>query len=315
MEVGWKSIKIPSDTLDYNTSILISSIYLIKVDQLDSKVKLGSYLAGLIEGDGHIYVPSTKRDSKGKLLAAHIEIVFHMKDLVLAKFIQNKVGGYMSYRKNSCILIVKKLDLLVNLVNLINGYFRTPKIIVLHKLILFLNVKLNIALPLLGIDYSNLNSNAWLAGFWDADGSFYFTWKMGLLKKGWLPTKLAYYMRLSQNSTYAKTNLSNFPILNLIASFMKSSIKFRERHRTTYTEKVINLRTENWNSKYILISYFLKFPLYSYKYSSVPVFVNLLQISVNKKLGVKENENQLIALKHLKDEYSPIHHANHIKTF
>ena len=298
-----------------NTSILVSSTFLLKVEKLDSQVKLGSYLAGLIEGDGHIYVPSTKRDIKGKLLAAHIEIVFHLKDLPLSQFIQNKVGGYMSYRKNSCILIVKKLDRLVNLVNLINGYFRTPKIVAIHQLILFLNDKLNMTLTLQGIDYSNLDSNAWLAGFWDADGSFYFTWKIGLLKRGLLPTKLEYYMRLSQNSTYAKTNISNFPILNYIASFIRSSIKSRERHRSTYTEKVIELRTENWNSKYILIHYFLKFPLYSYKYNSVRVFVSLLQISLNKKLGIKETENQLIELKNLKEDYSPIHHVNHVKTF
>ena len=60
------------------------------------------------------------------------------------------------------------------MVELMNGYLRTPKIIMYNRLIHFLNQKY----PTLHlheqkeIDKSVLDSNAWLAGFIDADGSF-----------------------------------------------------------------------------------------------------------------------------------------------
>jgi hypothetical protein len=45
----------------------------------------GHYLAGLIEGDGSIYVPEQARSEKGILLYPVIFIEFALKDLPLAK--------------------------------------------------------------------------------------------------------------------------------------------------------------------------------------------------------------------------------------
>ena len=47
-----------------------------KLDVVFSTNKLGPYLAGLIESDGHVYVPSSIRDNKGKKKAPSIEIAF-----------------------------------------------------------------------------------------------------------------------------------------------------------------------------------------------------------------------------------------------
>lgn len=44
---------------------------------------LGSYLAGLIEGDGSIVVPTSERSSKGKLNYPSIQIAFAAKDYPL----------------------------------------------------------------------------------------------------------------------------------------------------------------------------------------------------------------------------------------
>jgi LAGLIDADG DNA endonuclease family protein len=72
----------------------------------------------------------------------------------------------------------------IKLVNLMNGYFRTPKILTFYKLIDRLNMSysLNIlparatnvaaARGKLSMDHSSLDSNAWLAGFTEADGYF-----------------------------------------------------------------------------------------------------------------------------------------------
>lgn len=83
----------------------------------------GSYLAGLIEGDGSICVPENKRDKNGKLKHAHVEIVFDIKDLVLATYLKSQIGGYMVKKETSCRLTIKKAESLYILINLINGFF------------------------------------------------------------------------------------------------------------------------------------------------------------------------------------------------
>jgi hypothetical protein len=55
----------------------------LTINNKSVKNNLGPYLAGLIEGDGHIYVPSTLRNLKGILNAPFIEICFDIRDLPL----------------------------------------------------------------------------------------------------------------------------------------------------------------------------------------------------------------------------------------
>ena len=100
--------------------------------------KLGSYLAGLIEGDGTIIVPKTIRNQKGRLLYPVVKITFVEKDAPLAKKIQEVInGGTIVYYNNN-----KYLDLLfqdlksIQLIAVIlNGCMRTPKIEALYRLI------------------------------------------------------------------------------------------------------------------------------------------------------------------------------------
>lgn len=46
------------------------------------------YLAGLIEGDGHFYVPKSFKSSSGRNTYASIEVVFALKDLPSAEFLK-----------------------------------------------------------------------------------------------------------------------------------------------------------------------------------------------------------------------------------
>jgi hypothetical protein len=95
--------------------------------------QLGSYLAGLIEGDGNIYTPGL--DVKG---APQIEIVFDIRDFELFKKIQFVIGGgtfYVRPNKKSGKITFKKTEYLLKVLLLINGHMRTPKIEALHRLI------------------------------------------------------------------------------------------------------------------------------------------------------------------------------------
>src|SRR5713226_1046382 len=115
--------------------------------------------------------------------------------------------------------------------------------------------------------------------------------------KGLLPTNIQYYMRLSQRQMYHRESFvgSSYYYMkraHTIASFLFASLKAKERthtfsevthpHNKSYIEYVYLIRTENFLSKYITLSYLIKFPLLSYKYTSVIVLIELLRISLNK---------------------------------
>lgn len=117
--------------------------------------------------------------------------------------------------------MIKKKSSVLLVINLLNGSMRTPKIEALHRMINWFNLHYNYNIPLLGLDTIPLQSNYWLAGFIDADGSFYFNFVIG--KKG-LPINLQYYMRITQKQEYKRINnnlaLSYFSIMNAICTYL-----------------------------------------------------------------------------------------------
>jgi len=96
---------------------------------------------------------------------------------------------------------------------------RTPKIESLHRIIKWCNNKWSLKIPLLGINITPLQSNAWLSGILDADGSFYLNW---LYDKSGFPTSLQYYVRISQREVYTShsNNISNIKFMSNIATFL-----------------------------------------------------------------------------------------------
>ncbi|KAG1271173.1 hypothetical protein G6F57_012511 [Rhizopus arrhizus] len=152
--------------------------------------QLGYYLAGLIEGDGTIIVPTKDKTPSAKKLQQVLGCGFIQKP---------KTGNYYLFE-------IQNIDGLFKLANLINGKMRTrgpedpsfnnwedpscgtPKIeasatgwhlrrgptglSALHRLINWLNAKNNGSIECLGLDTSDLNSNSWFAGFSDADSYF-----------------------------------------------------------------------------------------------------------------------------------------------
>ena len=126
------------------------------MDSVPSGLKLegnlGHYLAGLIEGDGTIIVPSRIRSPKGKLYYPSIQVAFHLKELPLALTILKAIGqGSLKRvkRAQAYTLYINSLPGVVKVVELINGKMRTPKVVALHRLITFLNLKQDHNFPLL----------------------------------------------------------------------------------------------------------------------------------------------------------------------
>jgi hypothetical protein len=88
--------------------------------------QLDYYLAGLIEADGSIIVPKDN-----SLNYPTIYISFNMEDKPLAICIKNHLGfgSIEDIEKNNAVrLIIRGKYNIMNLISLINGKFRTPKI-------------------------------------------------------------------------------------------------------------------------------------------------------------------------------------------
>ena len=224
---------IDTDNINYETDII---------------KHLGSYLAGLIEGDGYISITNENRVILG--------ITFNTKDKPLAEKLLKYLGkGFIAIRKTNCVeLRISEKKTIIGIVNLINGKFRTPKIDQLFKLIDWLNNKYSCNIRKLPLDDSPLSKNSWLTGFIEADGGFYIRF----------PNQIICKFNLEQRMIYPKTQESYFNILNKICLFL--NVKLAVRSRLDKKNSYYVIRVENQKSNKILIDYLNKYPLLSSKY-------------------------------------------------
>jgi len=249
---------------------------------INNTTKLGSYLAGLIEGDGSIYI-----NNKG---ASMIVIAFNNKDLPLALKIQCILGSGNLYKikgKNAYTYVISNLKGLIKIINLINGKMRTLKIEQLHKLIDLINNKNNNNITPLPLDNSSLDSNAWLSGIIEADGCFYVRYSQNKHAK---TKKIACMLELAQK----RININNkdqIEIMNKISKFLLTKLKIRKNQYW--------IKTTTFESNLKLLEYLNKYPLFSSKYMDYITWSKILKLMIKKEdknnlqkiLKYKENMN------------------------
>ena len=99
--------------------------------------QFGAYLAGIWEGDGSIWIPKNTYSPSGKRYTPHFSITFNEHDHPLVIALQLIIGGTIRYKSDNhaYVLTISNINGLYNIVNLINGELRTPKIHQLYKLI------------------------------------------------------------------------------------------------------------------------------------------------------------------------------------
>jgi len=227
-------------------------------DNLEN-LPFASYLAGLIEGDGTIIVPNTLRSPKGKLNYPSIQLVFQLKDLPLALMIQKELGfGSLSRKKgvNAYILTINNNEGILFVISLLNGNMRTPKIHSLYKLIDFYRIK-NINIEKKPLNNSPLESNGWLSGFIEADGSF----QVRSTLSGKYP-KYECKLEISQRQTDHK-GFNNREFLKKIADYFYTEVKETRLNRSTpeYRVRTTSLQGNNQAKNYLI-----KYPLFGTKY-------------------------------------------------
>jgi len=127
-----------------------------------SEDQLGYYLAGLLEGDGHISIPALGNTTLNRILNPRIVFTSHINNIQLYAYIQFKLGGIGRFQYNNNILryIIGDIKGIELIINLIHNKLRTPKNSTFNKLIKFINEKYNLYYKESILDKSNLLDNS-----------------------------------------------------------------------------------------------------------------------------------------------------------
>lgn len=250
--------------------------------------KLKGYLAGLFEGDGHIWIqkPTDKKKHNPRFC-----ITFSMKNEPLAKKLLELIeSGFIRYKlqDNACVLVVSPVVGLKKIVHLINGELRTPKIHQFYSLIDWLNQNHNTDFTKLPLKKSSLSKDDWLSGFIDSDGSF--SVQHTKLENGAKKRKISCRLRIEQRMLDPVTNESYLPVLTDIANFLNCSVLTKIQKSTN--NKYYTLAASSRISLDIIFKYLNKYPLYSSKYLDYKDWEKIVLLIFENKHYTEEGLNQ-----------------------
>ena len=282
-----------------------------------NKLDFSSYLAGLIEGDGSIFVPKTLRSNKGKLNYPSIQICFHLKDLPLALLIQKELGhGSLARVKgvNAYVLTINNFDGLILITSLINGNMKTPKIHALYKLIDWLNCRCSAVqssewqtLQKLPLNTLPLSKTAWLSGFVEADAHF----SLRTTLSGKYP-RVECKLEISQRQI-DQNGYDNLTFLTSIADFLLTSVK---PIRLDRIKPEYRIRTTSLRGNLVLETYLKSYPLFGTKYLDSVDWLKALNIF---KEGLhKDNNkisNEILEIKSVMNDRRQQFVWNHLQNF
>jgi LAGLIDADG endonuclease/Cytochrome C and Quinol oxidase polypeptide I len=251
-----------------------------------NRLDFSSYLAGLIEGDGSIFVPKTLRSTKGKLNYPSIQLCFHLKDLPLAMLIQKELGyGSLARVKgiNAYVLTINQFKGLILVTSLINGNMKTPKVQALFKLIDWLNYRFdNLYINKLPLNtHQSLSGNAWLSGFIEADAHFSLRTSLS----GKYP-RVECKLEISQRQKDQK-GYDNLSFLTSIADFLLTSVK---PIRLDRVKPEYRIRTTSLRGNLVLENYLNNYPLFGTKYLDSIDWLKALNIF---KEGLHKDNNKI----------------------
>lgn len=228
----------------------------------NKNIKLNSYLAGLFEGDGHIWLPKENMKKKHN---PRFCITFGLKNEPLAKKLLALIGyGFIRYKPkdNACILVISPVKGLKKIIEYINGELRTPKIIQFFNLIDWINKNHSSKIEKCPLKKGNLGKDNWLSGFIDADGSFSILYTK--LENNNIKRKISCRLRIEQRMYEPISNDSYFNVLKEITDFFGCNLKIRKQIRTG--NEYYTLTASSRKSLSIILNYCESFPLYSSKF-------------------------------------------------
>ena len=256
---------------------------------------LGSYLAGLFDISGTIFIPKQLKSQKQNkmAIAPKFRIIFHIVDLALAKTIQDALNlgtikrlskdkdGFVEYQ-------VRSFEGLWKIAQILNGKLRTYKIYLLKNLINILNQRFNTREPIIlkCLDLSCLSTNAWLAGFFENSGHFVVRLVHEIEKHRltkWSMFKFNaiscfFYLWMPQPKKDLEKALLLF-VFEKIEKFLFGEILSVKKKGLFYFEcSTFNVKQEiNMKGNLKLFFYFEKFPLLSWKYHVMVAWLEVIR--------------------------------------
>ena len=272
--------------------------------------KLGAYLAGLVEADGSIAVHDV--NSNAKKYRPKILLVFSISDKPLADklaSITNAGTVYAKLNAGHVIWHIQKTEDVIKIINIINGFMRTPKIEALHRAISWFNTYDNLQLECLNLDNSPIDSNAWLAGFTDGDGNFSIN-LIDRKKKGIITSKrVQTFFRIELRENYHRDvptylgGTSYFDILTKIARYLNVNLYSRTREKGDKIFYAFIVISHNNISHLKVMEYFDKFPLYSSKHLAYKDWSYLVKKNIvrNSKPLSKED---IVEMEKIKSQFN-----------
>ena len=227
--------------------------------------QLSYYLTGLIEGDGSIILRKGDREK----ISPKFVFTFHSKELPMYQKLQEVLGSGVINREKSgvCRYSITNSDEVIGIINMVNGKFRTPKIQALYNAIDNLNGWRGANFLKLPLDGSNLDSNAWLTGLIDTDGSFSIKLTGNYGSDGSETRgRVQCVFSLNQSRLNRITGESNLPFMTDISEFFQVNLNTKiikasgpEFNKSSYEALVFVAQSDR--KHYIITNYLTKFPL------------------------------------------------------
>lgn len=274
---------------------------------------LGSYLAGLWEGDGNVNIRTGRKPT--------IHITFHKKEgplvqklltIITNKCNKAKVGSiHYQQKRLACYLNIYSIEGLEYVVYLINGKLRTPKAYQIDIIIDWLNEKYKKNIKKLLISRVPLSEDAWLAGFIDADGSFAIrqTLKSKIIKK---QTECQFI--LVQRTVYPKTKECYIEILSLIASFLCVKLKILKPRNPNACDQY-KIKASSIKSKAILRRYLDKHLLLTSKLLNYRAWCAADDLMIQKQHYTEQGITKITKIKSSMNNSRVYYNWDHLNLF
>lgn len=270
--------------------------------------QLGYYLAGLIEGDGHLSIPAKGKTTLNRILNPRVVFTAHINNIEMYILLQKRLGGIGRFQHsgdNVIRYIIGDNKGILKIIELVHGKFRTPKNITFNFLIEFFNFKYNHNIPNSPLDLSDFANNSWLTGFVEADG--YFGVKILESATGWFSASaeskpksdtrkrvrsgsIKLVFRLDQRSFDTPTNTTFVPFMEKLAKFLDCSVlPYKE-------DKVLSLSLTSLDKLTNLIIYFDKYPLIGVKGKDFKDWIKIYYMIKNKEHLTEAGKEKIILL-------------------
>ena len=238
-----------------------------------------------------------------------IQIVFHLKNLPLALFVQKEIGvGSLSRKKgvDAYILTINSYEGILLIISLINGKMRTTKIYSLNALIDFLNETKGTSIEIYSVSTEPLNSNPWLSGFIEADASFQVrTTLSGKYSK--FECKLEISQRRQDHKGY-----DNLDFLTHIAEFLETEVK---KIRSDQPKPEYRVRTTNLKGNIHAKNYLLQFPLFGTKHLDSLDWIEVVDMFDRKEHNTEEGKKKIVKIKSGMNNSRTDFTWNHLQNF